>query len=161
MRAIVLICSAVLAVTTFAGSSFGQTKTAKECRTEWQANKADNQAKGITEKAYIAECRSGKVAQPAATTPPITPRPAVTTAPRTAPMARPTLQSAGANEFSSEAQAKARCPSATVVWANLKSKVYHFPGSKNYGHTKSGAYMCEQDAQSGGMRAAKNEKHPS
>src|SRR5690242_9849635 len=37
----------------------------------------------------------------------------------------------GANQFSTEAQAKARCPSDTVVWANLKSKVYHFSGTKD------------------------------
>jgi hypothetical protein len=66
----------------------------------------------------------------------------------------------GGNQFTSEAQAKARCPTGTVVWANLPSKIYHFAGTHNYGHTKSGAYMCEQDAQSSGMRAAKNEKHP-
>jgi hypothetical protein len=47
-----------------------------------------------------------------------------------------------------------------VVWANLPSRIYHFANSRNYGHTKRGAYMCEQDAQSSGMRAAKNEKHP-
>ena len=34
-------------------------KTAKECRAEWQANKADNQAKGITEKQYVEQCRTG------------------------------------------------------------------------------------------------------
>jgi hypothetical protein len=66
----------------------------------------------------------------------------------------------GSNEFSTEAQAKAKCPADTVVWANLKSKVYHFAGYKNYGDTKTGAYMCEKDATGQGFRAAKNEKHP-
>ena len=33
-------------------SGTGQ-KTAKACREEWQANKAANQANGITEKAYV------------------------------------------------------------------------------------------------------------
>jgi hypothetical protein len=47
-----------------------------------------------------------------------------------------------------------------VVWANLDSKIYHFTGYKEYGKTKAGAYMCEQDATGQGMRAAKNEKHP-
>src|SRR5258708_7737858 len=31
-------------------------KTAKECRKEWQADKAAMQAAGKTEKAYVAEC---------------------------------------------------------------------------------------------------------
>ena len=66
----------------------------------------------------------------------------------------------GANEFSTEAQAKARCPTDTVVWANLKSKIFHFSGHKDYGATKEGAYMCEKDATAQGIRAAKNEKHP-
>ena len=64
------------------------------------------------------------------------------------------------NEFSTEAQAKARCPSDTVVWVNLKSKIYHFSGTKDYGNTKHGAYMCERDTSEAGMRAAKNETHP-
>jgi len=46
------------------------------------------------------------------------------------------------------------------VWANLESKIYHFEGSKYYGQTKSGAYLCEKDATATGFRAAQNEKHP-
>ena len=57
-------------------------------------------------------------------------------------------------------RAKARCPTDTVVWANLKSKIYHFSGHKDYGTTKEGTYMCEKDATAAGDRAAKNEKHP-
>jgi hypothetical protein len=30
----------------------------------------------------------------------------------------------------------------------------------DYGHTKSGAYMCEAEAQTSGDRAAMNERHP-
>src|SRR5260370_363979 len=66
----------------------------------------------------------------------------------------------GAEQFAAVALAKARCPSDTVVWANLKSKIYHFSGHKDYGNTKDGAYMCEKDATAQGVRAAKNEKHP-
>lgn len=66
----------------------------------------------------------------------------------------------GANQYATEGQAKFRCVGGTVVWANLDSKIYHFSGNKTYGQTKAGAYMCERDAQSQGMRAAKNEKHP-
>jgi len=78
-------------------------------------------------------------------------------------MARPataTPAPAGANQYTTEVQAKVRCGSGTVVWANLDSKIYHFTGYKDYGNTKAGAYMCERDATSQGMRAAKNEKHP-
>jgi hypothetical protein len=161
MRAIVLVCSAVFALTAVTTPSFAQQKTAKACREEWQANKAQNQARGITEKAYVADCRKGAAAGPATTSMPAAPQSTPSPSARPAPMTRTTAQPSTGNEFASEAQAKARCPGAPVVWANLKSKVYHFAGTKNYGHTKSGAYMCEQDAQSAGMRAAKNEKHPS
>ena len=44
-------------------------KTAKECGTEWTANKADNQAKGISKKQYVAQCRGGAVAGTAAARP--------------------------------------------------------------------------------------------
>jgi hypothetical protein len=66
----------------------------------------------------------------------------------------------GPGQFSSEAQAKARCPGDTVVWVNLDSKIYHYSSNRNYGHTKDGAYMCERDTAAAGFRAAKNEKHP-
>src|ERR1700733_10980597 len=53
-------------------------KTAKACREEWRANKAANQANGLTESAYVAQCRGGPVpAQP-------TPVPAAPTAPTAA-----------------------------------------------------------------------------
>jgi hypothetical protein len=173
-------------------------KTAKECREEWRANKATNQANGVTEKAYVAQCRGG--AAPAQTTaappPPAAPAPAPTAAPA-APAPAPTATAAPAaaapaptaaappsraapppppptagtapsvpenpvatNEFTTETQAKARCPSDTVVWVNLTSKIYHFSGTRSYGNTKHGAYMCEGDTTAAGMRAAKNETHP-
>jgi len=47
----------------------------------------------------------------------------------------------------------------TVVWLNTKSGIYHFAGSRDYGRTKQGAYMCRTDADKV-ARAAKNEKAP-
>ena len=156
-------------------------KTAKECRDEWRANKTANQASGITEKAYIAQCRGGITPAETNAPPPIAPAPAQTrAAPPAAPPPAPTASapperrasppaptgtptptiSGGANEFSTEAQAKSRCPADTVVWANLPTKIYHFGDTRYYGETKHGAYMCERDAVAAGMRAAKNETHP-
>jgi hypothetical protein len=68
-------------------------------------------------------------------------------------------------EFWYEEQARARCPSDTVVWVNTLSHVYHFPGTSShghsyYGHTKEGAYMCEADAKAAGNRPALDERHP-
>jgi hypothetical protein len=167
-RFVVILCSALAGLFGVSTSAIAQQKTAKECTAEWQAHKADNQAKGITETAYVAQCRTG------------TPSSSTTAAPAPAPAAAPSAPSrsttaattpptssaptvttpTGANQFAAEGQAKARCPSDTVVWANLSSKVYHFGGYKDYGNTKRGAYVCEKDATAEGFRAAKNEKHP-
>ena len=158
--------------TAAAPAATGQ-KTVKACTEEWRANKAANEAKGVTLKAYVADCRSGKTtAQPTlfptqpqqtrtATAPPPAAQPPQQ-APRTTTGAAPPAATAptGANQYATEGQAKFRCVGGTVVWANLDSKIYHFSGNKTYGQTKAGAYMCERDAQSQGMRAAKNEKHP-
>jgi len=190
------ICAALLGLVALSSHAMAQQKTAKECREEWRANKAANQANGVTEKAYVAQCRGGAAptqmtaappppppaAVPAPTAAPAAPAPAPTAA-RAAPApastavappsraAPPPPPAAGTapsvpenpvatNEFSTETQAKARCPSDTVVWVNLTSKIYHFSGTKSYGNTKHGAYMCERDTTAAGMRAAKNETHP-
>jgi hypothetical protein len=153
--------------TTAAAPAATAQKTVKACREEWRANKDANQAKGITEKAYVTQCRAGGTV--AAPTPAAAPpaRSTAAPAPSSPPPARTTSQPpaatmapTGANQYTTEGQAKGRCGSGTVVWANLDSKIYHFTGYKDYGHTKTGAYMCERDATSQGMRAAKNEKHP-
>jgi hypothetical protein len=47
-------------------------------------------------------------------------------------------------QFKTEAEAKTSCPTDTVVWVNLRSKLYHTSDSKSYGKTKNGAYMCEK-----------------
>jgi hypothetical protein len=176
----VTMCSLLVGILALSGPALSQQKTAKACQDEWRANKDANRAAGITEKAYVDKCRAGgaaatsPAATPAATTPapttpaakpalaPTTAAPAATRASAPAAKVAPTATTAptGANEFPAEAQAKARCPTDTVVWANLDSKIYHFSGNKDYGTTKKGAYMCEKDAMAQGVRAAKNEKHP-
>jgi len=158
--------------------STGGQKTAKACTEEWRADKANNQAKGITERAYVAACRNGTTPTPTAAAPAPAPTPAPTaatpapapaapTVARTAPSpAAPAPRApsagtpAGSGQFATEAEAKNHCPSDTVVWANLNSKIYHFSGTHNYGNTKSGAYMCESETSAAGVRAAKNEAHP-
>lgn len=165
-------------------------KTAKECIAEWRADKAGMQARGVTEKAYVEQCKVGG-AVPSATAPepkptatpsqsrpaptateaapaPAPQKPAATTtaAPAPAPVQQPSAPKSSASatleagQFADEASAKARCPTDTVVWVNLPSKIYHFAGTKSYGTTKRGAYMCEKDAVAAEDRASKTEKHP-
>ena len=144
-------------------------KTVKACQEEWRANKPTNQANGITEKAYVVQCRAGGTAAqsppptPTAQTPTATPpSSAAPASPPIKPAPAPTASTApaGPNQFATEAAARGHCPPDTVVWVNLDSKIYHYAGHKIYGRTKTGAYMCEQDTAAQGMRASKNEKRP-
>lgn len=64
-----IACSALVGLVAVPPPALAQQKTVKACRDEWQANKAANQAAGVTEKAYVDKCRAGS----AATTPAATP----------------------------------------------------------------------------------------
>ena len=166
-------------------------KTAKECVAEWRADKAGMQARGVTQKVYVEQCRAGG-AMPSATAPeskptvaapapapsrpaptateaapapaPQKPAPTTTAAPTQPPMQEPatprSTATLEAGQFADEASAKVRCPADTVVWVNLPSKIYHFAGTRSYGTTKRGAYMCEKDAIAAENRASKTESHP-
>ncbi len=167
MRSLVisLLC-AISMVGVTASASVAQQKTAKACRDEWRAAKADFQAKGITEKAYVDQCRRGTAANapqapapaPTAAPAPAPQRPTAAPPPRPAPSATaaPTAQ----GQYASEAEAKGHCVGDQVVWVNLVSRIYHYSGTRNYGTTKRGAYMCERNATAQGMRASKTEKRP-
>jgi hypothetical protein len=50
-----------------------------------------------------------------------------------------------AGEFSTATQAKAHCPSDTVVWVNTKSHIYNFAGTRGYG---SKAPICARPRRS-------------
>jgi len=61
-----VMCSAALGLMMLNSHAIAQQKTVKACQQEWRDNKAANQANGVTEKAYVAQCREG--AAPAETT---------------------------------------------------------------------------------------------
>jgi hypothetical protein len=175
------------------GTTSSSQKTAKDCIVEWRADKAGMQARGVTEKAYVEQCRVGGVRpaaaapepKPAAAAPAPSssrPAPAATEAAPAPPSQTPSRQTTAApvpapgrqpsapkgsesatlepGQFADEPSAKARCPADTVVWVNLPSKIYHFVGTKSYGTTKRGAYMCEKDAIAAEDRPSKTETHP-
>jgi hypothetical protein len=67
----------------------------------------------------------------------------------------PHHSNAGLQQFSTEQAAKSHCPTDTVVWLNLKSGIYHYKGQHWYGNTKSGAYVCQKEADQAGDRATR------
>ena len=62
MRTIV-VGGAIVGALLLSVPAFAQQKTVKACTQEWQANKDANQAKGVTLKAYVTQCRAGGAAQ--------------------------------------------------------------------------------------------------
>lgn len=58
--------------------------------------------------------------------------------------------------FQTEQQAQQHCQKDVVVWLNLPSGVYHFKGQRWYGQTKTGAYVCRQEADRAGDRSTRN-----
>jgi hypothetical protein len=167
-----------------AASTANAESVMKQCGEQWQAAKQAGTTNGETWSQFLKQCReqaktaggTGGGAAPtsqgggfAPAAPAPAPAPAPTqqgslfpwqqpAAPATAPA---TYENApGASGYASPQQAQYRCGSGTVVWVNEKSHIYHFPGTRDYGHTKVGSYMCEADAQAAGNRAAKNERHP-
>jgi hypothetical protein len=125
--------AALVAVLAWSPPVLAQQKTIKQCRDEWSANTAAIAASGKTQRVFVAECRG-------------VPVPA-----RTATVAAELAK----GQYATEAEAKAGCRSDAVVWANLRSKVYHEASSKSYGATKTGAYMCEKESLAAGFRTPK------
>jgi hypothetical protein len=132
----------------------------KECGDQWKAAKAAGTTNGQTWQEFLKSCRAQTASAPAAA-PTMAPAPlpaAIQAAlPKPAPATmHPAANPTGAGQFASEGEAKARCPSDTVVWVNTKSHIYHLAGTPSYGTTKRGAYMCEADANAAGDRASKS-----
>jgi hypothetical protein len=55
----------------------------------------------------------------------------------------------------SEAEARNACADGAVVWVNSRSKIYHAGGTRDYGKTRQGFYMCEAQAERSGFRPMK------
>jgi hypothetical protein len=134
-------------------------KTAEECNAEYTAQKTAIRDAKEKKADFMAACKAtaeGQSTPIGSTAASGAPPAAASAAPGASGSGAPT----GANQFATEAEAKAKCGTGAVVWVNLKTKVYHFAGNPTYGATKHGAYMCETDATAAGDRAAKNEKRP-
>ena len=147
----------------------------KQCGAQWQAAKAAGTTSGATWPQFLKACRAQLASTtsappqggfaPATPAPAPAPSPAPTQSGSLFPWQRPAAPPAGSAASSgggsaSPQEAQYRCPGSTVVWVNEHSQHHYFPGTRDYGNTKSGAYMCEAEAQTAGNRAAKNERHP-
>jgi hypothetical protein len=125
-------CVALIALSAWSPMAFAQQKTARECRAEWSAHRAEIAASGKSQRLFVAECRGVPVAA---------------TGKRVAELAR--------GQYASHGEAKASCPSKAIVWVNFSSGIYHSAASKSYGTTRNGAFMCEKASIAAGFRAPK------
>lgn len=124
--------AALVAVLAWSPAVLAQQKTVKQCRAEWTANKTAIAASGKTQRAFVAECRGVPL------------------------IARSDAAAGlGQGQYATEADAKAACSSDAVVWVNLRSKAYHEAGTRAYGATRAGAFMCEKESLSAGFHPAK------
>jgi hypothetical protein len=124
-------CAALIAILAWPPPVMAQQKTIRQCRDEWRANRDEIAASGKTQRAFVAECRGVPL------------------------VARTVAVELGKGQYAAEAEAKTSCRGDAVVWVNLRSKIYHDSGSKNYGATKAGAYMCEKESVAAGFHAPK------
>ena len=108
----VAMCVALLGLAALPSPVVAQQKTVKACQDEWRANKADNQAKGITEKAYVAQCRTGS---PSA-------RPA--SAPAAAPASTPSAAAPTPTKTVKACQDEWRANKAAYQAAKVTEKAY-------------------------------------
>ena len=58
--------------------------------------------------------------------------------------------------FPTAQEAQQHCPDDLVVWLDPPTRTYHYRGQRWYGSTKSGAYVCRNEANKAGMRATRN-----
>jgi hypothetical protein len=66
-----------------------------------------------------------------------------------------TVSSAKVQLYKTEADAKSHCGSDEVVWGNTSSHVLHDSGTKYYGKTKHGGYVCKEMAINAGYHESK------
>jgi len=141
------------------------------CASQWKDAKAAGTTGGESWPQFLAQCRArqGSTAASGGFAPAPAPAPAPTPAPasqsgslfpwwqQSAPASTPSAPATPrAGEYTTELAARARCSTDTIVWANTPSRIYHYSGTRYYGSTRRGAYMCEADARAAGYRAAKN-----
>jgi hypothetical protein len=156
------------APTSNAGAPTTGQSVMKLCASQWKDAKAAGTTAGQTWPQFLSQCRARQTSAasssegfaPASAPAPPPPSQSGSLFPwwqQSAPASNSGAPSAlQAGQYPTELAARARCPSDTVVWVNTPTRIYHYSGTRYYGHTLKGAYMCEADARTGGFRAARN-----
>lgn len=147
----------------------------KLCASQWKEAKAAGTTAGQSWPQFLAQCRTRRGSASASPSGGFAPAPNPASTPAPSPQSgsqfpwwRPSgsASSTGsnvgapsvlrANQYTTELAARARCPTDTVVWVNTPTGIYHYSGTRYYGQTRRGAYMCEADARGAGYRGARN-----
>jgi hypothetical protein len=58
--------------------------------------------------------------------------------------------------FPREQEAQQHCPDDLIVWLDRPTQTYHYRGQRWYGATKTGAYVCQNEAVRAGMQATRS-----
>ena len=150
-----------------AGGPTAHQSVMRLCASRWKDAKAAGTTGGQTWPQFLAQCRASQGSVATAPSGGFAPAPAPAPASQPGslfPWQRPAAPApnvgapaaARAGDYATELQARAQCPSDTVVWANISTRVYHYSGTRYYGHTRRGAYMCEAQARADGYRASRS-----
>jgi hypothetical protein len=156
-----------------AGAPAGGQSVMRLCASQWKEAKTAGTTAGQTWPQFLTQCRRRQTSTASSSggfAPAPSPAPAPASAsqsgslfpwwqqsaPSSAPASNVAPSALQAGQYTTELAARARCPSETVVWVNTPTRIYHYSGTRYYGHTLKGAYMCEADARGAGYRAARN-----
>jgi hypothetical protein len=71
----------------------------------------------------------------------------------------PASARAEAPQFRTEQAAKDHCPKDIVVWLDAGRPFYYLPGTRWYGKTIGGAYVCKREADVDGDRLGPDVAH--
>ena len=86
MRIAAVIGAALLALVAVSSEGVAQHKTTADCQNEWRANKTANLARGVTERAYVVQCRGGEASVSRGALAASTPAPTTASAPASSPV---------------------------------------------------------------------------
>jgi hypothetical protein len=64
----------------------------------------------------------------------------------------PGAEAQGLGLFRTQGQAQQHCPKDTVVWLDLKKRIYYLQGQRQYGRGRTAVFTCRNEARRSGNR---------